>query len=120
VRLWDMHSQVPQLLGQVPSQAVVQALPEPKAVTALLLAWEHSLLFTGGAALGAVGCHCCRGAAACRGRRACAACRGVAACRAGTAAASVAWLRCPPLAGAALLTHPPAPPPQATSAARCA
>lgn len=52
VRLWDMHGQVPQLLGSVPSSAAAHALSSIRktraaAVCTLEFAWEQGLLISG-------------------------------------------------------------------------
>jgi len=52
VRLWDMHGQVPKLLGTVPSSAAAHALSsirKTKAAAACTLefAWEQGLLISG-------------------------------------------------------------------------
>lgn len=52
VRLWDMHGQVPQLLGTVPSSAAAHALSsirktKASAVCTLEFAWEQGLLISG-------------------------------------------------------------------------
>lgn len=52
VRLWDMHGQVPQLVGTVPSSAAAHALSSIRrtrvpAVCTLEFAWEQGLLISG-------------------------------------------------------------------------
>lgn len=52
VRLWDMHGQVPKLLGTVPSSAAAHALSSIRktkaaAVCTLEFAWEQGLLISG-------------------------------------------------------------------------
>lgn len=51
VRLWDMHGQVPTLLGAAPSRAAAEALGSMRrrtaAVSTLEMAWEQGLLITG-------------------------------------------------------------------------
>lgn len=50
MRLWDMYSEVPLLLGRVPSPKAAAALEErapARPVSTLEFAWEQGLLITG-------------------------------------------------------------------------